>query len=159
MARNAFRDFDEYLLLMRECRDFKTLHMYCEEFQTLLHRPMKIPKQRPIVTSFDIDRLAVNCLPFSHCAMRPLQIRGDGSCLFHAVSILLCGTERLSKELRVRCMIDMVLNIDHYLANNNVRLCMMAENSIQRNLKQDVEYETFEKCYVSIWVNRMMTIK
>jgi len=44
----------------------------------------------------------------------PYSVTGNGSCLFNAVSVALCGSEELSTELRYRTCIEMVLKIDHY---------------------------------------------
>ncbi len=39
----------------------------------------------------------------------------DGSCLFNAISVALTGNEHLAVELRVRCCIELVMNIQHYV--------------------------------------------
>jgi len=44
----------------------------------------------------------------------PYKVSADGSCLFNAVSVFLCGTEQLSTELRVRTCIEMVSRKDVY---------------------------------------------
>lgn len=38
----------------------------------------------------------------------PYKVYSNGGCLFDSVSVLLCGTQGLSKELRVRTYIEMV---------------------------------------------------
>ena len=39
---------------------------------------------------------------------------GDGNCLFNAKSVSLCGSQKLASELRVRTVVEMVVNADKY---------------------------------------------
>jgi len=55
-----------------------------------------------------------------------LSVSSDGNCLFHAASLQLSGSEQLSSELRLRTLIEMVTNKDHYLnkyRDNNFMSC------------------------------------
>ena len=58
--------------------------------------------------------------------MKPVWVYGDGNCLFNAVSVSLCGSQRLSAELRVRTVIEMVINAEKYRCSSNVKtyLCL-----------------------------------
>jgi len=44
----------------------------------------------------------------------PLFVTGDGNCLFHATSVLLCGSEEMSSELRLRTLIELSHNKQFY---------------------------------------------
>ncbi|XP_076062752.1 uncharacterized protein LOC143037942 [Oratosquilla oratoria] len=46
-------------------------------------------------------------------------VAGDGNCLFYSVSVALCGNEELATNLRVRTVIEMVLNAEFYKEKNN----------------------------------------
>ena len=50
---------------------------------------------------------------------RLLSVTGDGNCLFNAVSVALCGIERLADALHVRTVIEMVMSADKYKNSPN----------------------------------------
>lgn len=52
---------------------------------------------------------------------RPLSVSGDGNCLFNAVSVALCGAERYADELRVRTVIEMVMNAEKYKSSPSAK--------------------------------------
>lgn len=39
-----------------------------------------------------------------------IKSTGDGDCLFNAISIILCGDESMSVELKYKCCLEMVSN-------------------------------------------------
>lgn len=45
----------------------------------------------------------------------PRRVQADGNCLYNSVSVLLCGDEHLSTELRVKATIDLVIHRDTYV--------------------------------------------
>ena len=47
-----------------------------------------------------------------------MVVPGDGNCLFHAISVAVCGKTSLSTELRVRCCIEMVANKNELMEMN-----------------------------------------
>ncbi|XP_076062750.1 uncharacterized protein LOC143037941 [Oratosquilla oratoria] len=49
----------------------------------------------------------------------PVCVAGDGNCLFNSVSVALCGNKELATNLRVRTVIEMVLNAEFYKEKNN----------------------------------------
>ena len=52
----------------------------------------------------DTDSLASNqCHPLLLHIFKPVKTTGDGNCLFNALSITLCGSESMSRLLRVLC--------------------------------------------------------
>lgn len=75
-----------------------------------------------------VDRIAENLTPehYKQDNAKPITTRGDGNCLFNAASLALCGSEKLSTELRVRTTIELVENLDFYkshpmLLNNELK--------------------------------------
>ena len=46
--------------------------------------------------------------------IKPMKTKGDGNCLFNAASIALCGAEKLSAELRMRTINELVENLHFY---------------------------------------------
>lgn len=44
----------------------------------------------------------------------PLNVKGDGNCLFNSVSVAIRGDQTMSWELRVRTCIELVLNCGYY---------------------------------------------
>ena len=66
--------------------------------------------QRSIDTVSHIIKEKYGIMPLR----KPLFVSGDGNCLFNAVSVSLCGSQRLAAELRVRTVIEMVMNADNY---------------------------------------------
>lgn len=46
---------------------------------------------------------------------QPLAVSANGSCLFNAISVALTGNEDFAVELRVRCCIELVKNMQHYV--------------------------------------------
>lgn len=45
----------------------------------------------------------------------PLQATGDGNCLYNSVSLSLIASERLSRQLRLMVVIEVILNRGFYL--------------------------------------------
>lgn len=50
---------------------------------------------------------------------RPVRITRDNNSLFAAVSVALCGTEKLVNELRTRCCVEMVVYEAYYKWQKN----------------------------------------
>ena len=63
-----------------------------------------------------VDRVADSLIPehYKQANVKPIITRGDGNCLFNATSLALCGSEKLSAELRVRTTIELVENFEFY---------------------------------------------
>ena len=49
--------------------------------------------------------------------VRTIETKGDGNCVFKAVSIAICQTEILATELRPRTALKLILNPDFYGAH------------------------------------------
>ena len=63
-----------------------------------------------------IDTVAEKMVPdnYKQENIKPILTKGDGNCLFNAASIALCGTEKLSAELRIRTVIELADNLQFY---------------------------------------------
>lgn len=63
-----------------------------------------------------VDRVADNLIPEHYIQdnAKPITTRGDGNCLFNATSLALCGSEKLSAELRVRTTFEIVQILEFY---------------------------------------------
>ncbi|KAL3889466.1 hypothetical protein ACJMK2_001809 [Sinanodonta woodiana] len=71
-------------------------------------------------SSLPVDEIAADILLRLHAEKEiPLRITGDGDCLFNAVSILLCGNESMSTELRYKTTLIMVLEESVILGHPN----------------------------------------
>ena len=64
-----------------------------------------------------------------------LKTSGDGSCLFHAVSVALVDNESLSEELRVRTAIDMIRNRKKYEAYKDFELVSLCSPLYEQSVK------------------------
>ena len=51
--------------------------------------------------------------------IRPIATLADGNCLFNAISTLLYAKESFEVELRMRAVIDLILNFESFLDINN----------------------------------------
>jgi hypothetical protein len=51
--------------------------------------------------------------------IRPIATSADGNCLFNAISTLLYAKESFEVELRMRAVIDLILNFESYLDISN----------------------------------------
>lgn len=78
---------------------------------------------------------------------KAVQTTGDGNCLFNAASIVLCGDEGMSLELKYKCCLELVLNADSIQSHK--------DKAAIQNLSPDYE-EAILKCaksggYSSMW--------
>lgn len=98
---------------------FQELEGYMRRKQ--LPSPMNIPNDTPTSFEFHLLNISDN---FSNSIIEQfapgeeieaLRASADGSCLFHSVSTLLAGSEKLSEELRVHTAYEMVENINFYI--------------------------------------------
>ena len=72
--------------------------------------PFSLPNNS-VTKPHTVDKVALSYLvkvQATHLGT-PYSVTGNGSCLFNAVSVALCGSEELSTELRYRTCIEMVL--------------------------------------------------
>ena len=81
-----------------------------------------------------VDRVADSLIPehYRQANVKPIITRGDGTnCLFNATSLALCGSEKLSAELRVRTTIELVENLEFY--KNHPILTLLANEFKTKN--------------------------
>ena len=60
------------------------------------------------------DKIAEALVPKGFNGYYPLRSTGDGNCLFNSISQLLCGSEKLAIELRLRTVLELVSNFNYY---------------------------------------------
>ena len=109
---------------------YSSLKAYCQATSTLLPNFKPTPASnkriefRPRQVDFNNNVLLPTVLPFKQETLSQLQGRlvtiktkGDGNCLFRAVSLLLCGNDSLHVELRLRTVIELCLNDRIYLGD------------------------------------------
>ena len=51
----------------------------------------------------------------------PLTSTGNGNCLFNSISLLLCGSEKLANELRLRTVLELAGNFNFYADHPLIR--------------------------------------
>ena len=69
--------------------------------------------------TWSVDTVALTCMPEDFCGTcLPICTTGDGNCLPRAISWSLFGHENCHLEVRLRILIEGVLNKDKYLDNN-----------------------------------------
>lgn len=75
---------------------------------------INLPQKSDILQSEKVDETATGILKLFHPALlqenRPLSIIGDGNCLFRAISMGMFGSQKFYSELRLRTVLEMVLN-------------------------------------------------
>ena len=68
-----------------------------------------------------VSELILESLNISIEGKIPLQVSGDGNCLFNALSVCLVGTEILSSEIRVRTCLELIKNRKAYQNLSNAK--------------------------------------
>ena len=75
----------------------------------------------------------------------PVQVYGDGNCLFRSISVLLFGHERFHVEMRVRTTFELVTNFREYLKEHT--FTSMSSNVV--SLQYVLETSFSHECYVN----------
>lgn len=88
--------------------------------------------------SVDFTALAIleSCQDDVQNDHHPILTRGDGNCLFNALSISVCGSERLTEEIRVRTCVEMVLNKEYYNAQEYAKDFFFVSESYDDSCRQ-----------------------
>ena len=101
----------------------------------------------------------------------PVKCFGEGNCLFRAVSLYLQGDENLHLELRIRVVIEIVMNIDLYCSNEQMKTmnakvqipnpvdilwhtCIDKEHmkeTVKESLKSQLMKWVKDGCFSSLW--------
>ena len=63
-----------------------------------------------------IDQISKKMLNDDNSVRAPILTTGDGNCFFNAVSIATSGNELLALQLRIRCAIEMAVNVEAHKA-------------------------------------------
>ena len=85
--------------------------------------------------NLDIDSSAQSLYPDDEEKnVLPVQVYGDGNCAYRSLSVLCFGHQRFHEEIRVKTVIEMALNKEHYL--NDVMLGEQDGRSTVRRLAQ-----------------------
>lgn len=67
------------------------------------------------------DKIAETLVPQNYLDYYPLRSKGDGNCLFNSISTLICGSEKLAVELRLRTVVELTTYFDYYADHSLVR--------------------------------------
>lgn len=111
----------EYESVLRELHEssqsgFDELKRKCAAVLTVLS-PFVVPEFSGY-KNCDIDIISQEISPEEDSVA--LKTTGDGNCCYRAVSLVLCGTESMHTELRVRTIIELALHSFFYLADEEL---------------------------------------
>ena len=67
------------------------------------------------------DQTAETLVPQSYNHYYPLRSKGDGNCLFNSINKLICGSEKMAVELRLRTVVELASYFDYYADHPFVR--------------------------------------
>lgn len=59
--------------------------------------------------------------------LEPVCTIGDGNCMFRAASKCLYGTEKFHVELRARCVVEIIVNLDAFVDPQNYNIADQVE--------------------------------
>ena len=108
---NSYDELEKYITIVH--RNVLTTLPKLPNFQGTTHRQTDI-----------FDDTAYWDMPHDHGLANPFPIHttGDGNCFPNTLSHLVFGNEDHSEEMRVRLIIDAVLNKDHYLRSSTLEI-------------------------------------
>lgn len=128
MRKDAFSNLRiEILNFVKENTDLKTIQTFLIQKLSELEKKsgnnfslvlFKLPKQYKTNKIDQISRHLLGYEPKFNCFL-PYTVEGDGNCLYNSVSFFLYGNVSYHEELRVRAMIELILNIDNYANEAN----------------------------------------
>ena len=78
--------------------------------------PIIVPTKPLMLENLKIDLVSMEFLKITkkHQNKKALHVKGDGNCLFNAISVALTGNENISKELKLRTFIELIFNRKFY---------------------------------------------
>ncbi|XP_076440515.1 uncharacterized protein LOC143279993 [Babylonia areolata] len=112
--RSRRQFFQEAQLSIERASTFEELRSVC----TILEPQMSTWKMFEMSPVHDIavDATAVSLLPACYVEQFvPITVEGDGNCFCRSLSFLMSGTEANHTEIRVRMVINLVINEDDYV--------------------------------------------
>ena len=97
--------------------------------------------------------------------VEPMQIAGDGSCFFRAISKALYNHENFHVEIRVRCVVELIVKLDEYVRTKNypsakdlqflANVCRAAEH--HNNVREILINEALRCSSSNEWASPNMT--
>ena len=120
VATNRFHDMYE---MVQQC---KTFHSLRRMISRIVHPTMLVPISNPVVRAERgdrIDEVAISELPDDappDCV--PIETAGDGNCCPRAFSKAVYGTGNYHKEIRMRMLMEGVLNRNRYFDNEYLKI-------------------------------------
>ena len=96
--------------------NMKALHQAAVLVQILLiNHPYQPTTKQPALRNGNIHQYSLSVVNMYGTASQvPIHVKGDGNCLFNAVSVAIYGNEAMSSELRDRTCVELVVNFLHY---------------------------------------------
>lgn len=98
--------------------DFETLVIIAALEEQIYHsQPLPDPSLNSKFLSYSIDIVALTI--FQHDApqnLSPVNIGGDGNCVFRSFSLALFGTKSYHLEMRARAIVELICHSYHYLS-------------------------------------------
>lgn len=126
-----------------------------------------IIKRREIFAnnSDSVDDISSNLLrcfsKVDQTELRPIEIRGDGNCLFRAISKSIYGQQEAHAEIRYRTIVELAMKADQFLdyveTNENISYFnMISPSSEKLNNAKEILWSEIIKCskieeWCSIW--------
>ena len=73
-------------------------------------------QEQIIFLASEVDKVAESLLPphYKQENAKPISTKPDGNCLFNAASMAICGSDKLSTDLRVRTTIELATQSTYY---------------------------------------------
>ena len=165
MLYGVVKSWDQVVDAIKKCKSFIELEILCTNLQLppLQSTPnLQYDQRVDVVHALTSDLLqSVNIvIPESHV---PVDVTADGNCLPRSLSRIVYGSERNHLEIRVRLVLDGVLNKTMYLNNANLKVGSSSkvqdENFVQRYCRYSDNFDTcraltkrtVERFYESEW--------
>lgn len=119
--RNLF--FEQSLQILGRCSSFEELTARCQEIHQVCETfTLHYDYEASIMnTGLPVDEYALEIYPTDtpqHSVLYPVNVKADGNCLPYAGSIHRFGNQNCGKEMRVRMIIEAVLNKSLYLSQD-----------------------------------------
>ncbi|CAF0964660.1 unnamed protein product [Brachionus calyciflorus] len=103
LKTSSFQEIKSRVILALDKLNYYSIHSYSADFSVN-----------------KIDEVSMSLLLQSGVEnLSPCNIKGDGNCLFRAVSKALYDNEGYHQELRFRCILELCLNLENYLNPDN----------------------------------------
>ena len=123
-------DFGKILLDLKTASD-KGWNTFTIVYQQWQSRLGDFAFKERSIDKIDVDFGAQQLVPSEELQKYvPLTVTGDGSCLFRALSVLVCSDETKSVEFRIRCVIELALNSTYYLADEQLITGIQAQDQL-----------------------------